>query len=56
MTTELRGIPCIPKIQISHMWQMNKEVGFVLTVTDLLMHEVSDSCPWQDEETHSFLP
>ena len=43
---ELRGRQCRPKAQLSHLWCMNKEIGFVWNVTDLQVSEEDLSCPF----------
>jgi hypothetical protein len=47
MPVDLRGRQCRPKAQVSHLWSMNKEVGFVWAVTDLQVSEEDLSCPFE---------
>ena len=46
LVSELRGIPCIPRVQISHMWAMSKEFGFVINITDLKTLQQPEDCPF----------
>ena len=47
MPADLRGRDCRPKVVLSHMWAMNKEVGFVWTVSDLQVAEEDLKCPFE---------
>jgi hypothetical protein len=46
MLTELRGISMRPRVTISHAWFMQREIGFVLQLTDLMIVEQVDTCPF----------
>ena len=45
---DLRGVQMVCKVQLSHMWQMSKEYGFVFQVTDLMLHSSAAECPFED--------
>jgi hypothetical protein len=36
LPSNLRMLPVIPRITLSHLWMMSKEFGFVLSVNDIL--------------------
>ena len=46
MCTELRALPCIPRVQISHLWLMAKEMGEVCNVNDLKLMATNEACPF----------
>ena len=43
---DLRPHKLIPRITISHLWMMSREVGWVLQVNDLMVIEGADECPF----------
>ena len=49
---DLRDMELVAKVLLSHSWQMSKEFGFVLQVTDLQVRSSSAECPF--EETGAF--
>ena len=49
MPEDLRNYALVPKVQISHLWQMNKEFGWVINVQDLLCRGQPQISPFADE-------
>lgn len=47
MVADLRGIPLKPRVVISHLWQMQREYGFVVQVCDLMCLEEETACPFE---------
>ena len=45
---ELRETELIAKILLSHSWQMSKEFGWVLQITDLQVRSTAAECPFDD--------
>ena len=43
---DLKNCDLVPRIHISHMWMMQKEVGFVLNVIDLMCIPKEEICPF----------
>ena len=43
---DLKNCDLVPRIHISHMWMMAKEVGFVLNVIDLMCIPKEEICPF----------
>ena len=43
---DLKNCDLVPRIHISHMWMMQKEVGFVLNVIDLMCIPKEELCPF----------
>ena len=43
---DLKNCDLVPRIHISHLWMMQKEVGFVLNVIDLMADPKPDICPF----------
>ena len=46
---DLRNTDIVARIQLSHLWQMSKEVGFVMICTDLQIHSSAAECPFEEE-------
>ena len=46
---DLRNTDLIAKIQLSHLWMMSKEYGFVLLCTDLQIRSSAAECPFEEE-------
>ena len=46
---DLRDTEIVAKIQLSHLWMMSKEYGFVLLCQDLQIRSSSAECPFEDE-------
>ena len=46
---DLRGYELLPRVQISHLWIMNRECGFVVNVLDLQTIEASTTSPFMEE-------
>ncbi len=43
----LKNVPLVPRITLSHLWLMSKEFGFVLSVNDILCLETPGlTCPF----------
>ena len=45
---DLREHEMVAKVQLSHLWQMSKEYGFVFQVTDLQLRSSAAECPFED--------
>ena len=43
---DLKNCDLVPRIHISHMWMMAKEVGFVLNVIDMMCIPKEEVCPF----------
>ena len=43
---ELRGSLLVPRIQLSHLWMMSREYGWVLQVGDLMVLDSTEECPF----------
>ena len=43
---DLRNCELVPRIHISHLWIMAKDVGWVLKIEDLMVKEASQECPF----------
>ena len=43
---DLKNCDLVPRIHISHMWMMQKEVGFVLNVIDMMCIPKEEVCPF----------
>ena len=43
---DLRGCLLVPRIQLSHLWMMAREYGFVLQVGDMMVIDSSEECPF----------
>ena len=43
---DLRTYDLVPRIQITHLWIMAKEVGFVLQINDLMVHQQPQISPF----------
>jgi hypothetical protein len=43
---DFRGYDLLPRVHISHLWCMSKEVGFVLNVHDMMCIPQSSECPF----------
>jgi hypothetical protein len=43
---EFRGLEMVAMVSVMHLWQMNREFGFVLQPNDLMCSEVSRACPF----------
>ena len=52
LPADLRNTDLVAKIQLSHLWMMSREYGFVLLCTDLQLRSSSAECPF--EETGAF--
>ena len=46
MPTDLRNHEMVPRINISHLWMMSREYGWVLQVNDLMVCEGVEVCPF----------
>ena len=46
---DLRNTDLIAKVQLSHLWMMSKEYGFVLLCTDLQIRSSAAECPFEEE-------
>lgn len=44
-----RGLPCVLRATLSHLWLMGTSFGFVLCLTDAQVSETRASCPFQVE-------
>ena len=44
---DLRGCLLVPRIQLSHLWMMAREYGFVLQVGDMMVIDSSEECPFE---------
>ena len=45
---DLRNTDLIAKVQLSHLWMMSKEYGFVLLCTDLQIRSSAAECPFEE--------
>ena len=45
---DLRNTELIAKVQLSHLWQMSKEIGFVFLVSDIQLRSSSAECPFEE--------
>ena len=45
---DLRETEMTARVQLSHLWQMSKEYGFVFQVTDLQLRSSATECPFED--------
>jgi hypothetical protein len=43
---DFRAYDLLPRVHISHLWMMSKEVGFVLNVHDMMCIQQSSECPF----------
>jgi hypothetical protein len=43
---DFRAYDLLPRVNISHLWMMSKEVGFVLNVHDMMCIQQSSECPF----------
>ena len=43
---ELRGSLLVPRINISHLWMMSRDYGWVLQVGDMMVIDCSEECPF----------
>ena len=43
---DLRGSLLVPRINVSHLWMMSREYGWVLQVGDMMIIESSEECPF----------
>ena len=44
---ELRGSLLVPRIQVSHLWMMSREYGWVLQVGDMMVLDSTEECPFE---------
>ena len=52
LADQLRGVPLLPRLTLSHMWVMSKEFGFCFLTTDLLVCQALETCPFSGMETN----
>ena len=43
---DLRGCLLVPRIQLSHLWLMSKEFGWVMQVNDMMVLDSTEECPF----------
>ena len=43
---DFRAYDLLPRVHISHLWMMSKEVGFVRNVHDMMCIQQSSECPF----------
>ena len=43
---ELRGSLLVPRINLSHLWMMSREYGWVCQVGDMMVIDPSEECPF----------
>ena len=43
---DFRAYDLLPRVHVSHLWQMSKECGFVLNVYDIKCIQQSSECPF----------
>ena len=43
---QLRGVPLLPRLCLSHMWVMSKEIGFCFLCQDLMVCQALETCPF----------
>ena len=43
---DLRGSLLVPRINLSHLWMMSREYGWVLQVGDMMVIDNSEECPF----------
>jgi hypothetical protein len=43
---DFRAYDLLPRVHVSHLWQMSKECGFVLNVFDMKCIQQSSECPF----------
>ena len=48
MPADLRNHEMVPRINISHLWMMSREYGWVLQVNDLMVCEGAEICPFSE--------
>ena len=48
MPADLRNHEMVPRINISHLWMMSREYGWVLQVNDLMVYEGEEVCPFTE--------
>ena len=46
---DLRNVPVAAKLAVERVWLMSKEMGLVLTITDLQLCEDPVSCPFRND-------
>ncbi len=44
-----RGVSVIPQLEITNLWSMRREMGWVLQCTALRVFEDSVECPFADD-------
>ena len=50
---DLRDTEMIAKVNLSHLWMMSKEYGFVLLCTDLQIRSSAAECPFDEGASES---
>ncbi len=48
MPVDLRTIEMVPRINVSHLWMMSREYGWVMQVNDLMICEGEELCPFAE--------
>ena len=48
MPADLRTHEMVPRINVSHLWMMSREYGWVLQVNDLMVCESVEECPFTE--------
>ena len=48
LPADLRNMEFVAKITLSHLWQMSREIGFVLHCSDLQIRSSSAECPFEE--------
>ena len=42
---DLRGSLLVPRINLSHLWMMSREYGWVLQINDMMILDNAETCP-----------
>ena len=49
LPADLRGYELVPRLQISHLWIMSKEFGFVINCTDIMVRSQPEMSPFAED-------
>ena len=47
LPSDLRTYKLVPRINISHLWMMSREFGWVLLISDMMISKTTEPCPFE---------